>query len=160
MLGLSILYVINSYITGKRETFLMPKGYEGALIIIANQPDGIEINRSHAVYDFRKSKVIKLKGDLVIGFSPWGYLNHYEISSSGENIKIKVVDNNIEQATVNSNQIYVWDYYFEIGGCELKGYEKTNYEALIIGKVSSLDSLIGEKHRLVNEFACKARALK
>ncbi|HRN56211.1 MAG TPA: hypothetical protein PLL71_07150 [Agriterribacter sp.] len=156
-LALFALYVIGSYIVGKRETFLIPEGYEGALIIIANQPDGIEINQKHIVYDFTKSNVIKIKGDLVTGFSPWGYLNYYEVNSMGIRKKIKVIDDDKEHASINNNQVYVWDYYFEIGGCELQGYEKTNYETLIIGKMSSVDSLLHEKHKLVNEFACKSK---
>lgn len=157
-LGLFAVYVISLYITGRRETFLIPEGYEGALIIIANQPDGIEVNPKHAIYDFTKSNVIKIKGDLITGFSPLGYLNYYEVSpTTGVRKKIKVVDDDKEHATVNSNQIYVWDYYFQLGDYGVKGHQNINYEALIIGKVSSIDSIIQERNALLNEFAFKAK---
>lgn len=156
-LGIFVIYVISTYITGKRETFLIPKGYEGVLMIIANQPDGIEINTSHAIYDFTKSKVIKLKGDLITGFSPWGYLNYYAVSSTGEKVRLKVLDDSKEQANVNSNQIYVWDYYFQIGDYGVKEHQNINYEALIICKPSSVDSVIRERNALLNEFAYKAK---
>ncbi len=156
-LGFFALYVIGSYIMGKRETFLIPEGYEGALIIIANQPDGIEINSKHAIYDFTKSNVIKIKGNLITGFSPWGYLNYYAVSPTGEKRKIKILDDDKEHASVNNNQIYVWDYYFQLGDYGVKGHQNINYEALIIGKASSVDFIIQKRNDLLNEFAYKAK---
>jgi hypothetical protein len=157
LVGLWILYIAYLYIFGKRETFLIPEGYEGALLIIANQKDGIEINRSHAVYDFTKSNIIKLKGDLVTGFSPWGYQNFYVVNSAGEKNKLKVIDKNRTEGNIESRQTYVWDNYFDIGGCEVKGYQKTYYEAFIVGKASSVDKALEEKQRLINEFVCRAK---
>jgi hypothetical protein len=154
LLCLFALYVAYQYIAGKRATYLIPKGYEGALLIIANQKDGIEINKNHAIYDFTKSNIIKLKGDLITGFFPWGYLNYYSVDAQGEKKKIKSIDDTPEGSTRPEAEIYVWSSLHDIGGCEARNHAKTNYEALIISKKSNTDKCFKEKEQLVNQEVC------
>jgi hypothetical protein len=152
LLALFVLYVAYLYITGRRETFIIPKGYEGVLLIIGNQKDGIEINKNHAIYDFTKSNIIKLKGDLITGFSPWGYLNYYEVDGNGEREKLETI-NEPPETVIENNKIYVWSYYFEIGNCN-----DVNYETIIISKKTTTDKIWTEKERLVNQEVCNKKA--
>ena len=147
LLAFFVLYVAYLYITGRRETYIVPKGYEGILLIIGNQKDGIEINKNHVVYDFTKSNIIKLKGDLVTGFSPWGYLNYYEVGENGEKEKIEAIDDEIETTSAEDSKVYMWSYYFEIGNCEVRNNGKTNYQALIVSKKKNVKSFAIEKRQ-------------
>ena len=158
LLGLFVLYVGYLYITGKRETYLIPKDYEGVLLIIGNQEDGIEINKNNAVYDFTKSNIIKLKGDLITGFSPWGYLNYYEVDENGNKGKIEEIDEDVETANTKDNKVYIWSYYFEIGGCEVRNNGKTYYQALVASKKVNAKSIAIEKQRLINQEVCYKKA--
>lgn len=157
LLSLFALYVAYLYITGKRATYLIPKGYEGVLLIIGNQKDGIEINESHAIYDFTESNIIKLKGDLITGFSPWGYLNYYEIDEKGSKRKIEVIENDVESAKVKDGEIYIWSYYYEIGGCEARNNSKTYYEALVVSKKMNAETFAIDKQQLVNKEVCNKK---
>lgn len=152
LLCLFVLYVAYLYITGKRETYLIPKGYEGVLLIIANQKDGIEISKSHSIYDFTKSNIIKLKGDLITGFSPWGYQNYYAINEKGESEKLKAINEAPEKVN-EDGEIYVWSYFFEIGGCN-----NTDYEVIVISKKINTAKILQEKEKLVNHEVCNRKA--
>lgn len=158
LLCLFVLYVAYLYITGKRATYLVPKGYEGVLLIIGNQKDGIEINKNHAIYDFTKGNIIKLKGDLITGFSPWGYLNYYEVDEKGNKKKIEEIGDEAESVEVKDNEIYVWGYYYEIGGCEVRNNGKTYYEALVVSKKMNAETFAIDKQQLVNKEVCNKKA--
>jgi len=149
-----ILYVAYVYITGKRKTYLISKGYEGVLLIVGNQKDGIEINQSNPVYDFTKSNIIKLKGDLITGFSPWCYLNYYEVDEKGYKKNIEEIGDEVESVEVKDNEIYVWSYYYEIGGCETRNNGKTYYEALVVSKKINAVAFAIDKRQLVNKEVC------
>lgn len=159
LLCLFALYVAYLYISGKRITYLIPKGYEGVLLIIGNQKEGIEIDKSHAIYDFTKSNIIKLKGDLITGFSPWGYLNYYEVDEEGNKEKIETINDEVEYAAdVKGDKIYIWSYYYEIGSCEVKSNGKTNYEVIVVGKKMNAETFAIEKQQLVNKEICNKKA--
>ncbi|MCG9880794.1 MAG: hypothetical protein MH472_09375 [Bacteroidia bacterium] len=144
-----MIYVICIYLTGKKETFLIRSGFEGTLIILANQPDGIEINESNVIYDFTNTNIIKLKGNLITGFSPWGYLNYYEINENNERKKLKTKDERIEELNSEDNFIYVWENYFSIGTCN-----GTDYEALVISKQKNIDSTLSLTQKMINQNVC------
>jgi hypothetical protein len=158
LLCLFVLYVAYLYITGKRTTYLVPKGYEGVLLIIGNQKDGIEINKNHAIYDFTKGNIIKLKGDLITGFSPWGYLNYYEVDEKGNKKKIEEISDEAESVEIKDDEIYVWSYYYEIGGCEVRNNGKTHYEALVISKKMNAETFAIDKQQIVNREVCNKKA--
>jgi hypothetical protein len=158
LLCLFVLYVAYLYITGRRETFLVPKGYEGVLLIIGNQKDGIEINKNNAIYDFTKSNIIKLKGDLITGFSPWGYLNYYEVDDNGNKNKIEEINDEVESADVKENKVYMWEYYFEIGSCEVRDNGKKYYEALVVSKKTNAKTIAINKQQLINKEVCYKKA--
>lgn len=151
VVGLWLLYIAYLYIASPKATYLIKKGYEGPLLIIANQEDGIEINPKHAIYDFTKGNVIKLKGNLVEGFFPWGYLNYYSVNENGEKENLKSIDSEGQD-----DQIYILDNYYTSGGCEAKNV-KVYYESIIVGKESNVFRIVSEKNKLINEVACSGQ---
>lgn len=151
LVGLWLLYVAYLYLTSPKATYLIKKGYEGPLLIIANQQDGIEVNPDNAIYDFTKGNVIKLKGNLVEGFFPWGYLNYYSVNENGEKENLKNIDSGQKE-----DQIYIWDNYYTSGGCDAKDV-KVYYESIIVGKEANLLRIISEKNKLINDVACNGQ---
>jgi hypothetical protein len=153
--GLFILYVIYLYVFGLKQTFLFPARYSGAFIIIANQPDGVDVDPNNVVYDFTKGNVIKIKGDLITGVSPWGYLNYYAIGTDRKKHKIVVIDDPKFQPPIKDSTIYVWDFSIEVGSCKTQGYPETFYETICMGKYSLLDSSFNERGRLLRQYGCR-----
>ena len=47
-----VLYIGYIYITGVRTTYIVPKGFQGPLLIIANQKGGVKINKHNVIYDY------------------------------------------------------------------------------------------------------------
>jgi hypothetical protein len=158
LLGVWLTYVAYLYIVSPKVTYLVRKGYEGPLVIIANQKDGIEINRNRAVYDFTKSNLIKLKGDLLTGFFPWGYLNYYSVDGNGEQEKMESIDDAPENSTATEDKIYVWGYYYTNGGCEISKGNKIYYESLVVSKKSNTTIVVSEKNKLINQEVCDRKA--
>lgn len=155
ILGIWLTYIAYLYIVSPRATFLIKKGYEGPLVIIANQKDGIELNRKHAIYDFTKSTVIKIKGNLLTGFFPAGYLNYYSVDADGKKEKLEVIEDAPEAVNTTEDNIYVWGYYYTTGGCEVRSEGKVYYESLVISKESNVDRVIKEKNQLINQTVCR-----
>jgi hypothetical protein len=152
LFALFVMYIIYIYITGKRETYLIPKGYEGALLIIGHQKDGIEISAKHSFYDFTNGNIIKLKGNLITGFSPLGYENYYAINEKGERERLETINEDPEK--VKEDKIYAWTNYFEIGSCN-----EIDYEVIVISKKVNIDRILDEKEKLVNHEVCNRKTI-
>jgi hypothetical protein len=152
--GLWVTYVIYLYVSSPRVTYLIPKGYEGPLLIVANQRNGIEIDRNHAVYDFTQDNVVKLKGDLLTGFFPWGYLNYYAMDEAGNKEKLETINEVPNKADTEANRIYLWSRYHKVGSCEIGGGNRTSYEFVIVSKESNTDKYLKDARDLINREAC------
>lgn len=158
LFGLWFAYLSYLYITSPRVTYLVRKGYEGPLLIIANQENGIDINRNHTIYDFTENNVIKIKGDLLTGFFPWGYLNYYSVDESGKKEKLETIDDAPEKSGAVDGKFYVWNYYYTTGGCEVMENGKTYYESVIISRKSNTSKVIQKKNQLINDEVCNKKA--
>lgn len=155
LVGTWVLCTVWIYASSTRVTYLIPEKYNGALIITAQQSDGIAINNTkHVVYDFANKKVIKLKGDLITGFFPTGYLNYYTVNSKGEKKKLEVINDISDTTKVLDNLIYVWSCFYEIGGCRIPGYKNTDYETVVIGEKKYIKNILEEQRQLINKYAC------
>ena len=92
VLGIWAIYVGYIYLTGIHVTYILPKGYEGPLLIVANQKDGVIINRNNIVYNFTKSNILRVKNSLDEGCSPMGYTNYFYSDKSNKLTELELTD--------------------------------------------------------------------
>lgn len=150
VLGLIVIWLASVawiYLTSARVTFIVPKGYEGSLLIISNQPNGIAVDRQNIVYDFTKSNILLIKNSLDTGFTPAGYTNYYFWDKKNNKIPIEVTDD-IKKKPMDNN-LYVWDNYYQIGGCELKSNTKLSYEVIVLASPRNLNKVLDERDSIL-----------
>lgn len=150
-----VLYVGCLYLVSDRETFLVPENYEGPLLIIAKQKDGLVVNEENTIYDFTKSNVIRIKKPLSTNLFPWGYLNYYSVDKNGKKKKIEEIHNESVEKQGLSDGIYIWDYYFEIGSCN-----DVPYEVLVVASKNNINRIINEAEILVDTLVCRQQNSK
>ncbi|MBA3828451.1 MAG: hypothetical protein H0X33_05905 [Taibaiella sp.] len=119
-----IVVEIAAYLISNQATYIFPENFEGSVMILANRSDGILINKHHAIYDFTKSKIVKIKGDLPQEFYPYGYLNYKFITASKKEIKIPVISEPPEDVILDTNKIYVFSYYNGVVNADGKIFER------------------------------------
>lgn len=119
-----VLFLCSCNEVGVVKIFLVPKGYEGPLIIIEDlkQKDITLINGDTLVFDFRKSNVLKLKNIFIEGSNSISNLKYYYVDSLNKRTSIpffiKGITNNID-----SNSAYIFMQSTQIGGgCPKLGF--------------------------------------
>lgn len=94
------------------KVFLVPKNYEGPLMLIEDfdAKDSVEIYKHGFLFDFRKaavfnkSLVLRLRGSFIRG---GGYYEYYYIDSLGNRTKIPDYPDS-DEVKIDSNQVYVY----------------------------------------------------
>lgn len=153
-LAIWIICIAWIYLTSTRITYIIPKGYEGPLLIIANQPNGININQHNIIYDFTKSNIILIKNSLDTGFTPLGYTKYY-FYNKGNKIPIDITDD--VKKNSNDKNLYIWDNYYQIGGCEVKHNVKISYEIIVLSKSINLNKVLDERDSLIQYNICAVK---
>ncbi len=143
-----LAYIIFIYSKGDKKKYLFKSSFQGVAMIYVKQDNGIPIDNSNVVYDFRNSNVIAVKNKIPTGYYPLGYLKYFVINENGQESKLKRIDKPFEEAEEDNN-IYLWEYYYTIGNCN--GVE---YETNIISTKSNLKKYLIERDKIVNSIVC------
>jgi hypothetical protein len=143
-----IAYIIFIYAKGDKKKYLFKSGFQGVAVVYVNQVNGISIDNSNVVYDFKNSNVIAVKTKIPTGYYPLGFLKYFVIYENGQESKLKTTDKQVEEVKDESN-IYLWEYYYTIGNCN--GVE---YETNIISTKSNLKKYLAERDKIVNSIVC------
>jgi hypothetical protein len=94
--------------------FLVPKNYEGPLLIIEdpNAKDTIEVKRDTVLFDFRKSFVLRIRGKFIEGSQFLSNLKYYYVDSVGNKREIPFALG--KYTKTDSNKVYVHLKYTQI----------------------------------------------
>ena len=104
--------------------FLIPKGYEGPLIIIEDQKQKAEnsINNDTVIFDFRKSKILRLRNIVIGGWNSFSNLKYYYVDDLNKRTLIPFFLNGVI-SNVDSNNAYIFIKSTQIGGgCPKLGF--------------------------------------
>lgn len=95
--------------------YLIPKGYEGPLIIIEDekQNDSFKKKNDTLIFDFRKSNILRLKGKFVDGTDLLSNLKYYYVDSFNNRILIPIFLGNATN-NLDSNQVYMFTQFTQV----------------------------------------------
>ena len=146
----NILFAILTLLAGcsnnrSVKIYLIPKGYEGPLLLIED-PKSIEklnVNGDTTIFDFRNSSVLRFKGKFIEGTYPLSNFKYYYIDNAGNRTEIPIA---LTQISKTDPKNYVYLRFTQIGEssqCDLISTSKSL--VLNLSKQESLcDSLLSK----------------
>ena len=119
-----VLFLCSCYNAEVVKIFLIPKGYEGPLIIIEdpNQKTLIPIINDTLFFDFRKSKILRVKNAFIEGWNSFSNLKYYYVDDLNKRTLIPFFLRGVTNNT-DSNNAYVYIQSSQISGaCPKLGF--------------------------------------
>ena len=110
----TIAYLYSCNNDNKVRVYLIPKEYEGPIVLIQNDKTAknITVRNDTLFFDFTKSPVYRSKSKFIEGTYNTSKIKYYYIDSLGKTEEIKSLLNN--DKTQNENEVYIYPMHSQI----------------------------------------------
>jgi hypothetical protein len=140
--------------------FLIPKGYEGSIVMIEDQQqkDSVQIKGDTLTFDFRKSKILRLKGKFIEGVTAISNIQYYYVDSSDNRTIIPIFLNGM--TNIDSSLAYIYMQKTMIGGeCPKIGLRASQCD--LITKPENIDYNSAQQEELFDSLiSCPVDIMK
>lgn len=123
--------------------YLIPKGYEGPLVLIEDPQaqDSVNIEGDKIIFDFRESEILRFRGQFIQGSFSLSNLKYYYVDDEGNKTKIPIALGN--DSSMDSNTVYLYLRHTQI---------RSNSKCEVLSTTENFDKNISKQYRLCDSL--------
>lgn len=114
ILFLSLIFLVGCSGNKAVRVYLIPKGYEGPLLLIEDptSQDTLNVIGDTCIFDFRKSIILKYKEKFIEGTYSLSQFKYYYVDSAGNKTAIPIT---LTEVNKDDPKVYVYLRFTQIG---------------------------------------------